>query len=263
MPTYAILGATGKTGGALVTLLLKNPQNTIHAYVRSKPKLLSQFHHLDSNPSVQVFQGALDNIPLLASCISSVDAIFSCIGENENTPGLRIVLDSAHSTVAALCHLGCPSANGAAKVPRVIFLSSASLNPRMTSDQPAIFHWLLMNAMANAYADVGRAEEYLRLHQSWLKVTFIQPGALVEDEQKGHALSLDRKGAVPFVSYLDLAAGMIDVAESGEFDAMGVSVVSTSQNVKFEWRAPIQLLKGLVWTFVPPLAHGAKCIGLF
>lgn len=261
MPTYAILGATGKTGGALLTLLLKNPQNTIHTYVRSKPKLLLQFPNLDSNPSVQIFQGALDNIPLLASCISSVDAIFSCIGENENTPGLRIVLDSAHSIVAALCQLGCP--NSAEKVPKVIFLSSASMNPRMTSDQPAIVHWLLMTALANAYADLGRAEEYLRLHQSWLKVTFIQPGALVEDEQKGHALSLDRKGAVPFVSYLDLAAGMIDVAESGEFDAMGVSVVSTSQNVKFEWKAPKQLLKGLVWTFAPPLGHWAKWIGLF
>lgn len=261
MPTYAILGATGKTGSSLLTLLLQNPKNAIHAYVRSKSKLLTQFPHLDENKTVQIFEGALNDIPTLAACISGVETIFSVIGENENTPGLRIVQDSAHAIVAALCHLGCT--RGAKNVPKVIFLSSASLNPRMYSHEPAVMHWFLWKALSNAYADVARAEEYLRLHESWLRVTFIQPGALVEDEQKGHALSLDRKGAVPFVSYLDLAAGMIEVAELGSFDGMGVSVTSTSDNVKFEWKAPKQLARGLVWNFAPSLAHAAKYVGLF
>ncbi len=261
MPTYAIIGATGKTGSSLLTLLLKDPKNVVHAYVRSKSKLLTQFPHLDETKSVQIFEGALNNIPLQASCISGVDTIFSVIGENENTPGLRIVQDSAHAIVAALCLLGCN--NGAKKVPKVLFLSSASMNPRMYSHEPAVMHWLLWRAMSNAYTDVARAEEYLRLHQSWLRVTFIQPGGLVEDEQKGHALSLDRQGAVAFVSYLDLAAGMIEIAEAGNFDGTGVSVISTSKDVKFEWKAPKQLVRGLIWHFAPPLAHVAKYVGWF
>jgi len=261
MSTYAILGATGKTGNALLTLLLKNPKNTVGVYMRSKPKLLIQFPRLDENKSVQIFEGALNNIPLLASCISGVNTIFSVIGENENTPGLRIVQDSAHAIVAALCRLGC--ANAADGIPKVILLSSSSLNPRMYSHEPPFLHSLIWRAMSNAYTDVARAQEYLSLHESWLRVTFIQPGALVEDEQKGHALSLDRKGAVPFVSYLDLAAGMIEIAEAGKFDGMGVSVISTSDNVKFEWKAPKQLARGLVWNLAPWLAHAAKYVGLF
>lgn len=261
MPTYAIIGATGKTGSSLLTLLLKNPKNVIHAYVRSKSKLLNQFPHLDENKSVQIFEGALTNIPVQASCISGVDTIFSVIGENENTPGLRIVQDSAHAIVAALCLLGCN--NGSKTVPKVLFLSSASMNPRMYSHEPAAIHWLLWKAFSNAYTDVSRAEEYLRLHESWLRVTFIQPGGLVEDEQKGHALSLDRKGAPGFVSYLDLAAGMIEIAEARKYDNVGVSVISTAKDVKFEWKAPKQLAKGLVWHFAPPIAHVAKYVGVF
>lgn len=261
MPTYAIIGATGKTGSSLLTLLLKNPKNMVHAYVRSKSKLLTQFPHLDETKSVQIFEGALTDIPLQASCISGVDTIFSVIGENENTPGLRIAQDSAHAIVAALCLLGCNT--GAKNVPKVLILSSASMNPRMYAHESAVAHWIVWRAMSNVYTDLARAEEYLSLHQSWLRVTFIQPGGLVEDAQKGHALSLDRRGAVPFVSYLDLAAGMIEIAEAGDFDGIGVSVISTSKDVKFEWKAPKQLARGLVWHFAPPIAHVAKYFGWF
>lgn len=262
MPTYAILGATGKTGNALLTHLLKNPENQIKAYARSKSKLLSQFPQIQENPLVQIFSGSLHDIPLIASCISNTDTIFSVLGENENTPGLHIALDAAHAIVAALCQLGCTSS--AAKVPKVVTLSSSSINERMSADQPALMHWLIHAAFSNAYADLADAEKFLRLHESWLKVTFVQPGALSEDEQqKGHLLSLDRKGAPPFVTYLDLAAGMIEVAEAGEFEGMGVSVVSQSGDVRFEWKAPRQILRGLVWHFAPSVGWLARYMGLF
>ncbi|KAL6718135.1 hypothetical protein ACLMJK_004222 [Lecanora helva] len=261
--SYAIIGATGKTGNALFTHLQKNPQNRVNTYVRSKPKLLSQFPNVDKNSSVQIFPGAINDIPLIASCIRDVDVIFSVLGENENTPGLRIAQDSAQAIVAALCHLGCTKGS-TNKVPKIIMLSSATVNPRMTADQPAFLTKLLHTALSNAYADIERAEEYLRLHESWVKVTFIQPGGLAEDErQKGHKLSLDRKGAPPFVTYVDLAAGMIEVAEAGEFDWMGVSVVSASHDVKFGWKAPKQIARGLVWHYAPSFAWMAKFVGLF
>lgn len=261
MPTYAILGATGKTGNALITNLLLNPSNKINAYIRSKSKLLSQFPSISQNASVSIFEGPIDNIPQLAACLSNVDIIFNVLGQNESIPGMRVAQDGAQAIVAALCHLGL--ANGSEKVPKLITLSSCSINQRMYENEPVLMHWLIHAAFSHAYDDLELAEKYLRLHASWLKVTFIQPGGLVEDKQRGHALSLDRKGAKGFVGYLDLAAGMIEVAEAGKFDGLGVSVVATSKDVKFEWAAPKQAARGLVWHFAPSLGWIAKYVRLF
>lgn len=260
MPTYAILGTTGKTGGSILTLLLKDPSNTVNAYVRSKPKLLSQSPGLEDNKSVRIFEGALTNIDLIASCLSNVDAVFSTIGENENTPGTHMIQDSAHAIVAALCRNG--PVKGGEKVPKIIFLSSCSVNPQMLAHEPKIAQWIVTTAFSNAYADLRLAMNYLRLHKSWLKVTFIQPGGLVEDEQKGHVLSLKESGS-GFVSYLDLAAGMIEVAQSDDYQWQGVSVVPTSKDVKFEWKAPKQMVRGLIWHFLPSLGWMGKRLGIF
>ncbi|KAK4694588.1 hypothetical protein P7C71_g3019, partial [Lecanoromycetidae sp. Uapishka_2] len=260
MPKYAILGTTGKTGGSILTLLLKSPNNTINAYVRSKSKLLSQVPYLQENKSVHIFEGSLTDIDLIASCISNVDAIFSTIGVNENTPGTRMIQDSAQAIVAALCQNG--PVKDEKRVPKIIFLSSASLNPVMHAHVPKFVQWFVSTAMSNAYADLTLAMDYLRLHKSWLNVTFIQPGGLVEDEQKGHRLSLEDSGG-GFVSYLDLAAGMIEVAQSDGYEWKGVSVVPTSKDVKFEWKAPKQLVRGLVWHYLPSIGWIAKYIGVF
>ena len=261
MPTYAIVGATGKTGNALITHLLKSPQIKLNLYCRTRSKLLAQFPRLDENNSVQIFDGALNDVPLIASCIDNVDVIFAVLGENENTPGIRISQDAAQTIVAGLCHLGCT--NGAPKVPRLIFLSSCSLNPRMYVHEPTVVHWIVSTGLSNAYADLTLAAAFLKLHESWLKVTFIQPGALTEDEQRGHKLSLDRKGAPPFVSYADLTAGMIEVAEVEKYDGLNVSVVSTSRDVKFEWAAPRQIARGFLWHYFPSVGWMAKYVGLF
>lgn len=260
MPTYAILGTTGKTGGSILTLLLNDPNNSVNAYVRSKSKLLSQFPQLEENKTVHIFEGALTNIDLVAACLSNVDAVFSTIGENENTPGIRIIQDSVHAIVAALCHNG--SMDSGKKVPKIMLLSSASLNTHMLAHEPKIMQWLVTTAFSNVYADLTLAMDYLRLHKSWLNVTFIQPGGLVEDKQRGHRLSLEESGS-GFVSYLDLAAGMIEVAQSSGYEWKGVSVVPTSKDVKFEWKAPKQAIRGLVWYYLPSLGWMGKRVGVF
>ena len=146
----------------------------------------------------------------------------------------------------------------------MLLLSSATINPRMYENESAILHWILMTALSNTYADEVRAEEFLKLHQSWLKVTFVQPGGLVEDVQRGHAFSLDRKGDIPpFISYPDLAAGMIEIAETGQFEGLGVSVVPTSKDVKFEWNSPKQIIRGMVWRFAPSFGWALKYFGFF
>lgn len=263
MPTYAIIGATGTTGSALLTLLLnKSPKTTIHAYARSKKKLLSQQPSLASNSSVRIFDGALTDVPLIASCILGVDAIFAVIGVNENIPGLRIAQDTAHTLVAALCYnshtrSGVSEANelDAGPPPRIIFLSSSTINPDLCSEVSHSLHWLLSTAFSHTYADLALAESYLRLHRSWLHTTFIQPGGLVEDKQKGYQLILhgrEKKAGSAFMSYLDLAAGMIEVAESPDkYDWAGVGVMATSTDVPMERKVPLRMVAGVTCNYLP------------
>jgi len=260
MPTYTIIGATGKTGGSLLNLLLKKPNTTINAYVRSKSKLLAQVPRLEESKSVHIFEGSLMDVKLLKSCLSpNVDAVFCVLGVNENVPGYRVVQDASHAIVAALIQIRLEDPN--AKIPKIIMLSSSSLNPRLHADKQAMVHGIVSRAFSNVYADLARAEDYLNLHKSWLDATFIQPGGLVEDEQKGHALSLDHQKS--FLSYLDLAAGMIEVAESDSYKWEGVAVVPTGRDVKFEWKAPPQMARGLVWHFMPWLGGIMANLGAF
>lgn len=266
MPTYAILGATGKTGNALLDLLVLAPNNHINAYVRSKAKLLTQRPALANTPNVTIFEGSLSDIPLLASTLGpDVDAAFCVLGSNENIPGIRIAQDAANAVIAALCHIIREKKDTTAyKPPKLLFLSSASLNPTMSAKLPAAGKWIIDHGMSHVYADLRCAEETLRLHKSWLDVTFVQPSALTEDVQKGHKLSLTKMAdGSAFVSYLDLAAGMVEIAQSGSsYAGMGVAVVATGKDVRFEPNAPAQVLRGLVWCFAPWLYAPCKYLGI-
>ncbi|KAL8866793.1 MAG: hypothetical protein Q9198_008755 [Flavoplaca austrocitrina] len=260
MPTYAILGATGETGGALLELLLKDPTNHINAYVRSKSKLLKQRPNLAENENVKIFEGSIADIPLMTSTLSpQFDAAFCVLATNENIPGIRIAQDTATSVIAALCHLRNEDVHF--KPPKLLFLRSASLNSTMLGKLPAVAKPFITRAMSHVYADLRFAEENLRLHRSWLDVKLVQPGALTEDNQKGHELSVDEMSE-SFVSYLDLAAGMIEIAESGTYSWMGVSVNATSKDVRFEPKAPAQISRGLVWHFAPWLYFTCRCLGV-
>ncbi|KAL8643844.1 MAG: hypothetical protein Q9226_008085 [Calogaya cf. arnoldii] len=260
MPTYAILGATGKTGGALLELLLKDPNNHINAYVRSKAKLLEQRPDLEKNENIDIYEGSIFDIHLIASTLNPrVHTAFCVLATNENIPGTRIAQDTACSVIAALSLLRNTDVNFTP--PKLIFLSSASLNATMSAQLPAIAKALITRAMSHVYADLRFAENNLRLHWSWLDATFVQPGGLTEDVQKGHTLSKD-KMSDGFVSYLDLAAGMIEIAESGTYNWMGVSVNATAKDVKFEPNAPPQILRGLVWHCAPWLYWTCRSLSI-
>lgn len=160
---------------------------------------------------------------------------------------MRIAQDSAHGLVVAICHIRAQDPHY--KPPRLIFLSSATVNPRISRNSPWLVHHVVYRALAYAYRDLELAEQFMRLHESWLNATFVQPGALTEDVQKGHALSLD--DCPSFVSYLDLAAGMIEIAESGKYEWQGVSVMGTGKDIRFEPKAPKQILRGFLFNFFP------------
>ncbi|MCJ1230313.1 hypothetical protein MMC12_006985 [Toensbergia leucococca] len=258
MPTHAILGATGLTGRSLVTQLSASSKTKLNLYVRNKAALLTLFPSLPTNPNVNIFTGSLTDTPLLTACFEDVDNIFVVIGSNANTPGMRIAQQAAHVIVAALCNIR--TTNPSAKMPKIIFLSSASMNPRLSHNIPAIGNWIVHTSLSYLYADLGFAEDYLRLHDSWLKVTFVQPGALVEDVQQGHELSLDNQKS--FLSYPDLAAGMIEMAEKGGYDWDGVCVIPKGDKTRINYRVPIIFAEGLLWHYIPWLYSVCKMVGL-
>lgn len=258
MPKYAILGATGATGQAILDILSESPKYQVNAYVRSKSKLERLRPGIGTRDNVHIFGGDLHDVSLIARCISGTSAAFAVVGVNANTPNTTIAQDTAHVLVAALCRIR--TEDSAAKLPRIVVLSSATINARLCRDTPRPVLWLLESANYHVYRDLRLAESYLRLHKSWLNVTFIQPGGLVQDVRKGHVLSVERQKT--FLSYPDLAAGMVEVADTeGKYDWMGVSVLPTGKDVKRKWRLPFLIPIALLLTYLPWMYPLLKSVG--
>ncbi|KAL8724926.1 MAG: hypothetical protein Q9166_007674 [cf. Caloplaca sp. 2 TL-2023] len=247
MPTYAVLGATGATGSNVLKLLTQNPQNHIHVYVRSKQKLLRQAPNIVSNPNVKIFTGNLSDTAVIKSCLEGTDAVFSTVATNDNMPDTHIAQDTAQSLVVALMDIRM--ANPQAKLPTIVWLSSASLNKKYHKQGPAILHWLLMRSFSYIYGDLAHAERYLALHKKWLKVVIMQPGGLTEDSPHGHELNLEKPA--DFLSFADLAAGMVEVAEKGGYDWQGVTLQAKTKGTKFEYAIPGRIVKGMTFHYFP------------
>ena len=264
MPVYTILGATGQTGQAILEVLLRDstPSRTIRCFVRSRAKLLSQKPELESDPSVEIFTGSINDPASLTPCLSGATAVFACIAINENTPGTSIALDTAHTIVASLVEIR--NEDPKARLPNVVVLSSATLNEHFMRDFPPVVHWMLLRAAGHIYADLRRAEAYYRLHSSWMKAVFVQPGGLVQGTPKGHIVSTDKEQTP--LSFLDLAAGMVEVAdkcsEEGTYAWKGVTVVPAKDGTKFPLMVPVYLVMGLVFWYLPFLWTPCRWLGL-
>ena len=268
MPHYAILGATGATGQQILTLLSRSLDTHINVYVRSRAKLVQQLPPLASRPNIHVFEGPLHDIDLILRCIANTNAVFGATGINSNPKGCSIAQDTARVLVEALQQIRDDNKN--APLPRLIMLSSISVNPTFEKRQTGLFFWFLHTALCNAYGDLRLAEKLLREHEEWLKVVFVTPGVLSSDPvQRGHSLSVSEEGS-GFLSYVDLAAGMIEVAEEegGRYDWKGVVVqprvsppppprhappplvVQPRVSAKFDFQAPRNLVVGFWQTLV-------------
>lgn len=254
MPSYAVLGATGNTGQALLQVLLQSPDNHIHAYCRSKSKLERVCPVAADNKQVQVFEGSLEDVSLLADCIRGTRAVFLTVAIIDNMPGCTIAMDTARVVVAALKKLKTES-DATAKLPKLMVLSSASLEDSFCGDVPALVHRVLSTAVSNLYKDLAEAESFLRAEQSWISTTFIKPGGLVHDQQKGHEISMTT--AKTPLSFLDLAAGMVEVADGddGRYDMKNVSVLATANDVLFPWDGVYFIFTGLLYHFFPWTYH--------
>lgn len=262
MRRYAILGATGNTGGSLLQILTTRDDIATHCLVRSRSKLLTQNPSLSTAHGVEIFEGAIDNASALQSCITGVSAIFLAVAVSDNVPGCSIATDTAEALVAAferIRHLRPDT-----KLPRVIVLSSASISDTMSRDLPHVLHTLMLTVASNVYADLRRAEQYLRVQADVLgfDVTFMKPGGLVHDKQRGHRLS--ETGQYTFMSFLDLAGEMMEVADDDDEEGVGVGgrgrwhgaevgvvPLVSGQGAAFQWGIVVEVVRGLLFHFFP------------
>jgi putative NADH-flavin reductase len=252
MSAYAILGATGSTGSSILQLLSASPDNKIHVLVRSKSKLKKVAPSSLENPNIKVFEGSISDHETLAQCLTGTKAVFLTVAITDNKPSCTISQDTAHAVVNALKSIKNNKSNF--KAPRLIVLSSSSLDDKFWDDTPPIVHSIIWKCNSNIYTDLAKAEAYLREQEDWLSCTFMMPGAISFDVQRGHELSASK--LQNFVSFLDVAAGMIEIAdeENGRWEGQNVSVVlKGGQRGRFEWWAPVMLSKGLVLHFFPSM----------
>ena len=250
MPSYAVLGASGGIGCSLLRVLLQSPDNEVNAYCRSRAKLRRVYPEAANSDRVHIFEGRLDDVSLLVDCIRSTQAVFLAVSVRDNMPGCTLARDTASVTVAALDRI---RANGdiGTRLPRVIMLSSASLEEAFCGDVPAFVHWLLDRAVSHLYKDLAKAEALLRMQDDWLCSVFVKPGGLVHDRQGGHEVSTTT--AKTPLSFLDLAAGMVEVADDdmGQYDMKSVSVLPTADKVAFPWDCVYFTLTGLLFHYFP------------
>lgn len=248
MPSYAVLGATGNTGSSLIRVLMQSPEKQINAYCRSRTKLLRLCPEAGAYDNIHIWEGPLAEPRDLVDCLRGTQAAFLAVAQSDNVPGCTIAYDTARIVVAALRILQKEKV----ALPKLIVLSSASLEPKFTDDVPQWVHTMLYYAASHVYKDLEKAEALLRDEQSWIpNTTWIKPGGLSHDKQQGHVLS--KNTAKTPLSFLDLAAGMIEVADdmSGDYAMRNVAVNPTAKHVAFPWDAPVALFRGLLFHFLP------------
>ncbi|TVY84585.1 Monooxygenase ptaF [Lachnellula suecica] len=235
MTTYAILGSTGNCGTALIQSLLQQPDARIHAYCRNKSKLLRLLPEIEASGRVEIFEGSIEDIQLLSSCIRDCRAIFMVVSTNDNIPGCHLSQDTANGVIRALESL--KKLEGPS-VPKLVLLSSATIDDHFSRHVPYLLRQILLRSASNVYNDLKETEKLLRTQEHWLTTIYMKPGALSVDKSRGYALSLTEEDSP--LSYLDLAAAMVEAAddEEGRYDMRNVSVVNTNGKARFPTGTP-------------------------
>ncbi|KAH8764882.1 hypothetical protein F5883DRAFT_421878 [Diaporthe sp. PMI_573] len=250
-PTYAILGATGQTGGSVLQVLASERSDVhINCLVRSQSKLERMYPDIvTSTKQVEVFEGQISDVPLLTDCIRGTSAVFLCVASPNNQPHLRIARDQAEAVVAALEALRAEHKK--TPLPLLVMLSAAETDEaRFCADLPWLARRFLFAANWWLYTDLIAAEKYLSERSELVDVVFVKPGGISTDRRRGHVLSAE--GSQTFVSFLDVAGGMVQCAEEGAGRWAGESVSVLSEGkARVEWANGPVLLRNMLCTWVP------------
>ncbi|KAB8219477.1 hypothetical protein BDV33DRAFT_231532 [Aspergillus novoparasiticus] len=229
-------------------MLRWSPDNQIHAYCRSVSKLNRLHPEITQHRQVKVWEGSLEDVSFLSECIRGTRAVFMVVAIPDNMPYCTIAQDCTNAVLNALKKL---QAEGCQSLPKLIVLSSASLEDSLCADVPPFIHRVLNIAAGNLYSDLAKAEKILRAEKHWVSTTFVKPGGLVHDVQRGHTLSTTT--AKTPVSFLDVAAGMVEVAnvDDRRYDMMNVSVNAIEDGTAFPWKGVYYVMTGLLFHFFP------------
>ncbi|EFR05230.1 OrdB protein [Nannizzia gypsea CBS 118893] len=250
--TYAVLGVTGNCGSSLVQVLLQSSDTRIHAYCRNKAKLHHKLPEVVGNDRVEVFEGGVHNVELLAQCVRNCRAAFLVVTMNENLPGCCVAQDTARSLITALKGIKTET-DPSPIMPKLVVLSSTTIDPHLSRKMPWWFHPIMIRAGSYVYEDLRVQEKFLRSQEDWISTIFIKPGGLAVDKARGHKLDFDEENS--FIAYLGLAGAMVEAANDPDnrYDMRNVSVVNTGGSAKFPAGTPLCILSGLLSHYFPSL----------
>lgn len=205
---------------------------------------------LAENKRLNIFNGQVTDVDLLTTCIRGNRAVFLTATTNDNVPGIRVSQDLAYAVIAALDRIKAES-NSSATMPKLVLLSSATIDKHLNRRIPWWFLPIIKRAASHVYDDLIAAERFLREKQDLVTTIFIKPGGLAVDQARGHKLSFDEQES--FIAYEDLAAAMVEAADDPEerYDMKNVSVVNTGGSAAFPQGTPACILYGLLRHFFP------------
>ncbi|KAI4732792.1 hypothetical protein E4T50_16645 [Aureobasidium sp. EXF-12298] len=245
-----VLPMVGATGQAVLNDLL-NRDIDINIYVRSKSKLIDQFPTLSSSPKAHIFSGEISDSTLVKNLLTNVDTIIFTLGWNENRRGPTIIEDGARAVIKALRELNTNNEQNK-QPPRLIFLSSVTWNERLHGENPDIGIRMVRLAFYWPYQDLLAGQRLLLSEPELVKVTLIQPPALIEEEASGYDISIDNAGAG--CSYPDLGGSMVEIAMDERYESVPAVMVTSKAGHDFGRYAGVILPKvvmGLAASFLP------------
>ncbi|KAK9423178.1 putative NAD(P)-binding domain-containing protein [Seiridium unicorne] len=169
--------------------------------------------------------------------------------KKQNIPGLHVLQGGARLVTAALDIL--QTENGWKK-PRLIFLSSATWNPRFAAATPAPMLCIVRTAFCHPCADLLAAQAKFTAKPHLLSLLFVQPPAIVEDDATGHEISTESVRLA--VSYADLGAAFAELALERSYDKLGAVGVSSQGGDafgKYGLELASRMVVGLLAGYVP------------
>lgn len=237
MPTYALLGATGSTGSAVLRCLLSEPPQGVklNILVRSKSKLLKAFPKLDKTgaPGTRIIESTSTNAVALEACLDDADVVFMCVGSNESNSGTTLSFDTAGAIINTLKNLRKLRGNEY-KIPTIVQLRTASLNPALARQAPRLVRRVVSFCLHYNYVDIKRACELYEsaAKESLLNYIFVDPPTIHDadgTQRTGYKL-ISTETQETALSYADLGAAMCEIATRGaELRNQPVGVTATGK----------------------------------
>ncbi|EME38862.1 averufin oxidase-like protein [Dothistroma septosporum NZE10] len=242
MPTYALLGATGATGSAILRCLLASPPPDLdlNILVRSKQKLLKSFPTLTTtiSPRIHIIQGNSTDTIALQQCLEDASVAFMCVADNASNKGVSLTADTVTAIVTTLGMLR--KLHGSAyNAPTILQLRSASLNPKLSCQVPRLVYNIVSFCLHYSHLDIVKACEHYEAAaaKGLLSYIYVDPPTIHDafgPNRTGHKLIsckpdvCDKQETA--LSYADLGAGFVEIASRKEdFLNQPVGVTATGK----------------------------------